>query len=226
MISTRILGIAISSIMLAAPAAFADDLSNYRQFQFGMKLPEVVKLLGTNPPETRVIHERPAFIQELSWEPIRYPGSLPEGDPVKGILFSFCNGELFRMVVTYDRYKTEGLTAADMIEGISAKYGTSTRPATEIVFPSIYNETVKVIARWEDSQYSFNLVRSSYQPVFGMILYSKSLDALVRTGVTEALRLDAQEAPSKEAERQRKQEEENRVKEETARLANKTSFRP
>src|ERR1700730_14551319 len=145
MISTRIFAIAISSIMLAAPAAFGEDLSTYRQFQFGMKLPEAVKLLGTNPPETRVIHQRPAFIQELTWEPIRYPGSLSEADPVKGILFSFCNGELFRMVVTYDRYKTEGLTAADMIEGISAKYGTSTRPATEILFPSIYNETVKVI---------------------------------------------------------------------------------
>jgi hypothetical protein len=59
-----------------------------------------------------------------------------------------------------------------------------------------------------------------------MVLYSKQRDALVRTAVTEALRLDAQEAPLKEAERQRKQEAETRVKEETARLANKTSFRP
>jgi hypothetical protein len=59
-----------------------------------------------------------------------------------------------------------------------------------------------------------------------MVLYSKNVDALVRTGVTEGLRLDAQEAPLREAERQRKQEQENRVKEETARLANKTGFRP
>jgi hypothetical protein len=226
MISTHILAIAISSIVLAAPGACGEDLSTYRQFQFGMKLPVVVKLLGTNPPETRVIHQRPALIQELDWQPIRYPGSLPEADPVKGILFSFYDGELFRMVVSYDRYKTEGLNSGDMIEGISTKYGTATRPATEIIFPSIYNETVKVIARWEDSQYSFNLVRSSYQPVFGMVLYSKQLDALVRTAVTEALRLDSQEAPLKEAERQSKQDENNRVKEEIARLANKTSFRP
>jgi len=226
MTSTHILTIALSSIVLAAPGACAEDLSTYRQFQFGMKLPEVVKLIGANPPETRVLHQRPAFIQELDWEPIRFPGSLPEADPVKSILFSFCNGELFRMVVTYDRYKTEGLTSGDMIVGISAKYGTATTPATDIVFPSIYNETVKVIARWEDAQYSFNLVRSSYQPVFGMVLYSKNVDAVVRTAIVEGLRLDAQEAPLKEAERQRKQEEENRVKEETARLANKTSFRP
>jgi hypothetical protein len=88
---------------------------------------------------------------------------------VKGILFSFCNGELFRMVVNYDRCKTEGLTDADMIEAISANYGTATRPAAEIIFPSVYNESVKVIARWEDPQYSFNLVRSSSQPSFGML---------------------------------------------------------
>jgi hypothetical protein len=191
-----------------------------------MNLPAVVKLVSMNSSEARVIHQRPALIQELDWQPTRYPGSLPDADPVKGIVFSFCNGELFRMVVNYDRYKTEGLTAEDMIQGISTKYGAATRPTADIIFPSIFNETVKVIARWEDPQYSLNLVRSSYQPAFGMILYSKQLDALARTAVTEALRLDEQEAPQRDADKQRKQADENRVKEEKARLVNKESFRP
>jgi hypothetical protein len=59
-----------------------------------------------------------------------------------------------------------------------------------------------------------------------MILYSKQLDALARTAVTEALRLDEQEAPQRDADKQRKQADENRVKEEKARLVNKESFRP
>ena len=103
-------------------------------------------------------------------------GSSPQTDPVKTILFSFYNGELFRIVVNYDRDETEGLTTEDMIEAISAKYGTATKPAsTEIAFSStqVYNDSELIIARWEDSQYSFNLYRSAYQPTFGMIAFSK-----------------------------------------------------
>ena len=51
-------------------------------------------------------------------------------DPVKTIVFSFYNGEPFRIAVNYDRDETEGLTTKDMIEAISAKYGTATRPAS------------------------------------------------------------------------------------------------
>ena len=226
MIRAQILAISISSMLLATSAARGEDLSAYREFHFGMSLPQIAKLVGMNLTEVRAIHQRPALIQEMEWQPFRYPGSAPDADPVKDILFSFCDGELFRMVVNYDRYKTGGMTSDDMIEAITAKYGVPTRPAAEIIFPSIYNETVKVIARWEDSQYSFNLVRSSYQASFGMVLYSKQQDALARTAVAEALRLEAQEAPQKEADRQKKQEDENHAREEKARLVNKASFRP
>jgi hypothetical protein len=41
-------------------------------------------------------------IQELTWEAQSFPSSSPGSDSVKNILFSFYNGELFRMVVTYD----------------------------------------------------------------------------------------------------------------------------
>ena len=60
----------------------------------------------------------------------------------------------------------------------------------------MYNDSEKVIARWEDSQYSFNLFRSSYQPTFGMVVFSKRLDALARLAIVEAIRLDEQEAPA------------------------------
>ena len=226
MISAHILAFSVPWTLLAASLVSAGDFSTYREFQFGMTLPAVVKLVGMNSSQAKVIHERPALIQDLDWQLGRHPGSSPDAGPVNDIRFSFCNGELFRMVVNYDRYKTEGLTAEDMIEGISAKYGTATRPTAEIILPSLLNEPVKVIARWEDSQYSFDLVPSFYGPGFAMVLCSKRLGALAQTAVTEALQLDAQEAPQREAERQRKQEEENRVKEEKVRLANKASFRP
>ena len=226
MISARIFTIAISSIALLAPLAPAADLSSYREFQFGMKLPAVIKQVGMNPSEVKVFHQRPALIQDLEWQPGRYPGASPDADPLKNIVFSFYNGELFRMVVNYDRYKTEGLTADDIAAAISAKHGPATRPDAEIVFPSIFNESVKVVARWEDPEYAFNLVRSSYQPGFAIVMHSKRLDAFAQTAVTEALRLDEKEAPQREADLQKKQEAENLVKEAKARLANKAGFRP
>ena len=94
MISAHILAISILWTVLASPLACAADLSSYREFQFGMNLPVAVKLVSMNSSEARVIHQRPALIQELDWRPGRYPGSSSDTDAVKDSMFSFCNGEL------------------------------------------------------------------------------------------------------------------------------------
>jgi hypothetical protein len=114
------------------PVPNTRNLSRYRDFQFGMGLFAVAKQAEVKPSEARVIHQRPAIIQELQWRIPRALVSSPEPDPVKGILFSFYNGELFRMVVTYDQFRTEGLTNDDLVEAISAEYGTATKPATQV----------------------------------------------------------------------------------------------
>ena len=224
MISTRIVAISVLGATLAAPLVRAGDLSRHREFQFGMDLPAVIKQAKTEPPEAKVIHQRPAVIQELTWQPQRLLGPSAETDPVSEVIFSFYNGELYRIVVSYDRYKTVGLTAEDMIESISASYGTATKPAAEIAFG--YNEREKILARWEDPQYSVNLVRSSYGLAFTMVVLSKRLDALAGTAITEAIQIERQEAPQREIERQKRQDEETRVARAKARLVNKPTFRP
>ncbi len=225
----RFLSLSLGADPLSAPLIYAQDLSRYREFQLGMNLLAVAKQADMKPSEARVIHQRPAVIQELEWRPPRSLGSSPQADPVSEVLFSFYNGELFRMVVNYDQYRTEGLTDEDMVEAISTKYGTATRPAAKIILFSsfqVYNDSEKVIARWEDAQYSFNLFRSSYQPTFGMLVFSKRLDALARAAIVEAIRLDEQEAPQREIERQKKQDAEDRAGQQKARVANKPNFRP
>src|SRR5437773_1101962 len=127
MISARSITISILGLVLSTPLIHAQDLSRYRGFQFGMNLLAVAKQADMKPSEARVIHQRPAVIQELEWRPPRSVG-LPQADPVKEVLFSFYNGELFRMVVNYDQHRTDGLTDEDMVEAISARYGTATRP--------------------------------------------------------------------------------------------------
>jgi hypothetical protein len=214
---------------VAAPAVGAPDLSRYRDFQFGETLPAIEKQVGLPLSDAKLIHERPAVLQELEWQIWLSGNSPPQPDAVRSILFSFYNGKLYRFVVNYDQHETAGLTTEDMITAISARYGTATRPlSTEIVFSStqVYDDGEHVIARWEDAQYSFNLYRSTYQPTFGIVAFAKQLDALARTATTEAIRLDAQEAPQREIQRQQKEDEKNRELLEKARQANKSNFHP
>jgi hypothetical protein len=227
----RFPGFAPTGAVAATPAlAKTQDLSKYREFQFGMNLPAVAKETGMKLSEARTLHARPAVIQELEWRPqFSHGGPLLGTDPVEDVLFSFYEGQLFRIVVNYNRERTKGLTNEEMIEAISATYGTATRPATKTIqFSSsqVYNDSEKVLACWEDGQYSFNLFHSPYGSAFGMMAYSKWLDAQARTAVAEAIRLDAQEAPLREVELQKKQEADNRAEQEKARLANKPNFRP
>jgi hypothetical protein len=113
MISAHILAISILWTVLASPLACAGDLSSYREFQFGMNLPVAVKLVSMNSSEARVIHQRPALIQELDWRPGRYPGSSPDTDAVKDSMFSFCNGELLGMRIPGLRYPEFRLRRSD-----------------------------------------------------------------------------------------------------------------
>ena len=229
MISARSLAIAITWVLLSTPLICAQDLSQYRKLQFGMNLLSAAQQTGIKASAARTIHQRPALIQELEWRPQHLVGDPSlKTDPVRDLLLSFYSDELFRIVVNYDRYKTEGLTDEDMIEALSAKYGTATRPTAKTIgFSSslVYNKQEKIIACWEDAQYSFNLFRS-YSQTLGIVVFSKRLDALARAAVVEALRLDIQEAPERELERKKKRDEENRIAQEKARLANKATFRP
>ncbi len=224
----RVLDIWLPLTPDSAPGMGALDLSRYRNFQFGETLPALAKQAGLDLSDVKLIHEHPAVMQELEWPIWLGAGSAPQTDPVKMILFSFYNGALFRIVVNYDREETEGLTSEDMIEAISAKYGTATKPAgAEITFSSgqIYNESELVIARWEDSQYSFSLFRSTDQSTFGMIAFSKTVDTLARAATAEANRLDAQTGPQREIQRQQREDEKNRISLEKTRQENKGNFR-
>lgn len=220
----------LAAYPLFSPLIAAPDLSRYREFQLGMSLPAVEKLTSMDPSEATTTYERPALIQKLDWQILPSLDSSVPADPVEEVTFSFYNGDLFRMVVTYDDDRIEGLTDADFVKAVSAAYGTSTRPAgkTILVSPSVTDssgEGEKVLARWQDSQYSISLFRPPYGTGFGMLLFSKPLDALAQTAAVEAARLEAQTAPRREAERQKKELDDNRTQQQQKKLANKAAFR-
>ncbi len=145
-------------------------------------------------------------------------------DSVWQIFFSFYHGELFRILVTYDQHATRGLTAEDMVEAVSTKYGTPTRPVGEISFPTneLYRSTEKVIARWEDSQYSINLVPSRFLNSFSLVMISKRLDAQAESAIVKSLKMEGDEDPQREIGRQKKEADDL----EAARQKNLKFFRP
>ena len=66
-----VLAFSLRTDALSAPLINTPDLSRYREFQFGMNLLAVAKQAEMQPSEARVIHQRPAVIQELEWRPQR-----------------------------------------------------------------------------------------------------------------------------------------------------------
>jgi hypothetical protein len=211
-------------LLLTAPLLRAQDLSKYRHFTFGMSLTRVLERTDQKMADVKVIHGRPALIQELNWWPPNLPGTSFQSDTVEQILFSFYNAELYKISVTYDRTSTEGLTAEDMVKSISAKYGpaTSIKPEVDSATNERYDMKQKPVATWEDSQYSFNLVRSSFSGDFQLVIYSKRLNAEAEVALAEAVKLEKQEEPQREAKRQTKQTDDL----EATRQKNQKSFRP
>jgi hypothetical protein len=211
-------------LLLTAPLLRAQDLSKYRHFTLGMSLTRVLDHTGQRLTDVKLIHGRPALIQEVNWWPPNLPETSLRSDGVEQILFSFYNRELYKISVTYDPAHTEGLTEGDMVKSISAKYGPATIVAPE--FDSAthagYETKQKPIASWEDAQYSVNLVQSSLSDVLGLVVSSKRVTTRADLAIAEAVKLDVQEGPKREAERQKKLTDDLEV----VRQKNQKSFRP
>jgi hypothetical protein len=220
----RSVGISLVMILLSAPLVRGQDLSKYRNFSLGMSLPELSNQVDLRPLQTKLIQKHPAVVQELACWPGSSPDHSRQADSIWQIFFSFYHGELFRILVTYDQDATHGLTAEDMVQAISTKYGPATRPVGEISFPTneLYRSTEKVIARWEDSQYSINLVRSRFLNSFALAMFSKRLNAQADAAIAKSIKLEGQEDPQKEIDRQKKKTDDL----EAARQKNRKMFRP
>jgi len=188
-----------------------------------MSVARVAQQCGISP-EPRLVDRRPELIQELMWMPSLAKGTA--GDSVQKVLFTFYNDRLARIAVSYDRSRTEGLTAEDLIEAISATYGGAARSAAGTAGSSAGNIDDRILARWEDADTSITLFRSKYLSTFGLILLSKHLDALTTVAHAEAILLDEREAPARESARQQSQSDDDRVKEEAVRRVNKAAFKP
>lgn len=217
--------ISIFALGAMAPPACALDLSRYRTFQLGTGLSTIAKQAGLDPSDAKIVHRRPAVIQELEWRP-QSLGSSPRSDPQE-VTFAFYDGQLFRIVVDYDRYQTEGMTDDDMRAAFLGNYGVSEKlPNPEETTMGAYGDQQQIIARWQDAQYRFELSRSSWGPAFKLVGVLKALEPQVRETIIEAKKLDEQDAPERDAARLAAENATAKAKAAKARLTNKAKFQP
>jgi hypothetical protein len=225
------LAVAVAFVAWFSTTVSAQDAGAYRGFRLGMTVAEVVAKTAASPADAKVVFERPLLIQELEWRP-RAPvvttDAGTEPDSVALVVFGFCKGELYRMVVSYDPDSTEGMTDQDLIDALSTAYGPARKTSARVITSRAaqqYNDVEPVLAGWEDASASVNLFRGFYRSTYGLVIYSKTLAPAARAAIDEGLRLGRLDAPRREAaEQQARAETEGRAHGK-ARAANKAAFR-
>lgn len=113
----------LAVVTLGAQALVAQDLSRYRRLVLGSTVATVISESGARATDIKTPYERPVKIQELEWPAWYARTDNGLADPVRTVLFSFVDDQLYQIVVTYDRDRTEGLTNEDVIESVSGAYG-------------------------------------------------------------------------------------------------------
>jgi hypothetical protein len=231
MMNARTIATCAVGIVLLTHGLEGQGLALYRNFELKSDLATVSTIVGVPASEAKLIHQRPAVMQELDWRLSSWvaESNQTSSDPVEQMRFSFYNNQLFRIVVDYGYEKTEGMTDADMIEGITSVYGTPVKrtAAAARVATRVEIESGSPVARWGDAGHSVVLYRnSSYRRTFRLIVTDPALDDLARKADSQAVRLDEQEAPSREVARQKKEFDDGRTAAEKARVVNKSVFRP
>jgi hypothetical protein len=202
----------------------AQDLSKYRSFSFGSSVADISKRVDTRSNEPSLIHRSPVLIQELIWWPVAASGSSRPPEAIEQVRLSFCNQELYKIVATYDEMAIKGMTADDMVEAISATYGTATRFADDpsVAAPVTFSSVDVQLALWENAEYSIVLSHSPLSSSFQLTLMSKARNAQAEAGIAEDVRQETEGAPQRETARVKKEADDL----EAIRQANLKSFRP
>lgn len=222
---------ACTAIMCVSTLVEAQDLSRYRDIAFGSSVASVIATTGTNPSAVKLIHQRPALIQEFAWRP-QYSVGRPAGrvEAAQEITFRFHDDQLFSITVVYEARLVEGLTNHDIIDAVSDIYGSATlTPAASkgpVSPPSGTINGSTALARWQTADHEFTLMREVYPATYRLIGVSRRLEMLARAAETEAARLEKQEAPRREAERAVAEAERKTAAAEKTRTTNKGEFRP
>lgn len=225
----KLLLLVVCGLLSGVVLASAADQLQYREYALGATLAAVADASGTPVTEAKTLHERPARVQELRWRAPYVAADAVGADPVRDMVFTFCDDQLYQVVVTYERTRVEGLTDNDVIESLSTLYGPPAPPRRKPrsgPYDADDSTDSVTVARWEGTDSSLVLLRGTFSQGLQLRLTSNAMAARARTVIASAIRLDASEAPQRELAEQQKRAAAASAGEAKARALNKATFRP
>jgi hypothetical protein len=185
----------------------------------------VVASLQMAPSDVAIVHARPAMIQQLTWRPNQFFAS-KAGPPeaLAEMVLTFHLGRLARVVATYNRDRTEGLTNADLHDSFTTIYGASMLVPTQ---PGVRSSgDPEIIGQWGDGETLVVLLRETFPRRITVTVSSVAAGHLLRDSLASGARLDTIEAPTRDMVRRASEEQTKRTRDEQSRLDNKSAFKP
>jgi len=199
--------------------------SRYRGVSIGDSVGVVAAALHMTPSDVAIVHTRPALIQQLTWRPNQFfTGRTSAPDALEEMVLTFHLGQLARIVATYDRDRTEGLTNADLRDSFTTIYGTSMLVSTASGIRS--SGDPEIIGQWGDGETLVVLLRETFPRRIRVTVSSVAADRLLQDALASGARLDATEAPTREMVRRLSEELTRRQRDEQSRIDNKSAFTP
>lgn len=152
-ITRRLLALSACLVALSTSVVSAQDRSRYREYRLGDDLRTISEHSGTALPIARIMPHEPIVLQEMEWRPQYVRGAARQADAVARVTFGFYDDQLFRIVVDYDRLRTEGMTEADMVMAFSESYGPPSRRVapTRAIVERAGQDGDLLVASWEDA---------------------------------------------------------------------------
>ena len=225
MFAARIATIVCAVVTAVQVVSASPVYSRYRGVSIGDSVSAVVASLQMTPSDVAIVHARPAMIQQLTWRPNQFfTGRTGAPEALEEMVLTFHLGRLARMVATYDRDRTQGLTNADLHDSFTTIYGASMLVPTPREVPSPLE--AEIIGQWGDGETLVVLLREAYPRRIKLTVSSIGADRLLRDGLASGVRLDAIEAPTRDMVRRASEDQTKRTRDAQSRVDNKSAFKP
>ena len=137
---------------------------------------------------------------------------------------TFHRGRLARIVATYERDRTAGMTDADLHAAFTATYGTAMLVPTPTA-AGVAGEPV-TIGRWGDAETLVVLWREDYPRRIHVSISSVAEDRTMQEAVASGKRLDAIEGPARDIVRRATEDFAARQRTAKIRSDNNATFKP
>lgn len=214
------------ALLAPAFAVAQSSLSHHRDIRLGETVEVVADRFKVDRKDVKILHARPDLVEEITWQPNRYVTGPTTQDTVAEVVMTFHANRLARMVVFYERERTQGLTDADLLEALTETYGLASLASSPTQPGRDMSTERRTFGRWEDDDTVVSLWREVYPNRVGLTITSIPADRALQQAILDGERLYLSEAPQRDTDRRAAETAAALARDEKVRLENKKKFKP